>query len=112
MYNYHISGLPGYPAEPQNGMEGPRGPSGLPGVVGQPGMVGIVGVSGFCEARDCSIHAPVMHKEQGLVKRSAGSKLWTWKENEEDCCKITQGLKIPLVATSVFISLIKMKLQV
>ena len=26
-------------------------------------------VPGFCEARDCSIHAPVMRKEQGLVKR-------------------------------------------
>lgn len=56
-------------------MEGPRGPRGFPGAVGIPGMVGIAGVPGFCEARDCSIHAPVMRKEQGLVKGPSSSKI-------------------------------------
>lgn len=69
------AGFPGDPAEPRIGTEGPRGPRGFPGVVGQPGAVGIAGVSGFCEARDCSIYAPVMRKEQGLVKRPAGPKM-------------------------------------
>ena len=63
-----LTGLPGHPAEPKNGMEGPHGPRGFPGPVGQPGMAGIAGVPGICEARDCSIHAPVVRKEQGLVK--------------------------------------------
>lgn len=69
--------MPGDPAEAKNGMEGPRGPRGFPGPVGTPGMVGVAGVPGLCEARDCSIHAPVMRKEQGLVKRPASSKIWT-----------------------------------
>ena len=61
-------GLPGHPAEPKDGMAGPRGPRGFPGPMGIAGMAGNAGVPGFCEARDCSIHAPVMRKEQGLVK--------------------------------------------
>ena len=76
LFDYFLFvGLPGNPAEPKNGLEGPRGPRGFPGAVGQPGMVGIAGVAGFCEARDCSIHAPVMRKEQGLVKRTFSSKM-------------------------------------
>ncbi|CAB1334344.1 unnamed protein product [Coregonus sp. 'balchen'] len=63
-----LRGLPGHPAEPKKGMAGPRGPTGFTGALGQPGMAGNAGVPGFCEARDCSIHAPVMRKEQGLVK--------------------------------------------
>lgn len=74
-YNFLSAGLPGHPAEPKNGMEGPRGPRGFPGPVGQPGMLGVAGVPGFCEARDCSIHAPVMRKEQGLVKGPVSSKI-------------------------------------
>lgn len=53
---------------PRNGLEGPQGPRGLPGPVGQPGMAGNPGVPGMCEVRDCSIHASVVRKEQGLVK--------------------------------------------
>lgn len=62
------TGLPGHPAEPKDGLEGPQGPRGFPGPVGQPGMAGDAGIPGVCEARDCSIHAPVMRKEMGLVK--------------------------------------------
>lgn len=69
------TGLSGNPAEAKSGMEGPRGPIGFPGAVGQVGAVGDPGVAGFCEARDCSIYAPVLRKEQGLVKRPAGSKM-------------------------------------
>lgn len=69
------AGLSGNQAEPKNGMEGPRGPVGFPGAVGQAGVVGDPGVAGFCEARDCSIYAPVLRKEQGLVKRPTGSKM-------------------------------------
>uniref|UniRef100_A0A8C1HWJ0 Zgc:113232 n=1 Tax=Cyprinus carpio carpio TaxID=630221 RepID=A0A8C1HWJ0_CYPCA len=63
-----LRGLPGHPAEPKDGIDGPRGPRGFPGPVGQPGMAGDAGIPGICEARDCSIHAPVMRKEMGLVK--------------------------------------------
>lgn len=63
-----FTGSPGNPAEPKDGMEGLRGARGFSGPVGPPGMVGFAGVPGFCEARDCSIYAPVMRKEQGLVK--------------------------------------------
>lgn len=69
------TGLPGNPAEPRNGSEGPLGPRGFPGVTGRVGAVGISGVPGVCEARDCSIYAPVLRKEQGLVKRPGGSKI-------------------------------------
>lgn len=62
------TGLPGHPAEPKDGLEGPQGPRGFPGPVGQPGMAGDAGIPGVCEARDCSIHAPVVRKEMGLVK--------------------------------------------
>lgn len=48
---------------------------GFPGAVGQAGMAGDPGVAGFCEARDCSIYAPVLRKEQGLVKRPPGSRM-------------------------------------
>lgn len=62
------TGLPGHSAEPKDGLEGPQGPRGFPGPVGQPGMAGDAGIPGVCEARDCSIHAPVVRKEMGLVK--------------------------------------------
>lgn len=70
-----LTGLPGHPAVPKDGAEGPQGPRGFPGPVGQLGMAGLVGVPGFCEARDCSIHAPVMRKEQGLVKGPVSTKM-------------------------------------
>lgn len=69
------TGLSGNPAEPTRGQDGPRGPVGFPGALGQAGVVGDPGVAGFCEARDCSIYAPVLRKEQGLVKRPARSKM-------------------------------------
>lgn len=62
------TGLAGHPAEPKDGIDGPRGPRGFPGPVGQPGIIGDGGIPGVCEARDCSIHAPVVRKEMGLVK--------------------------------------------
>ncbi|KAL2084514.1 hypothetical protein ACEWY4_020032 [Coilia grayii] len=70
-----LRGLPGHPAIPKDGAEGPQGPRGFPGPVGQPGMGGQAGVPGVCEARDCSIHAPVMRKEQGLVKGPVSTKM-------------------------------------
>lgn len=60
---------------PRNGLEGPQGPRGFPGPVGQPGMAGSPGVPGVCEARDCGIHAPVVHKEQGLIKGPHSSEI-------------------------------------
>lgn len=69
------AGLSGNPAEPKRGLEGPQGPVGFPGALGQAGVVGDPGVAGFCEARDCSIYAPVLRKEQGLVKRPARSQM-------------------------------------
>lgn len=62
------AGLSGSPAEPQRGLEGPRGPTGFPGAPGRAGVAGDPGAAGSCEARDCSIYAPVLRKEQGLVK--------------------------------------------
>uniref|UniRef100_A0A672LGS0 Zgc:113232 n=1 Tax=Sinocyclocheilus grahami TaxID=75366 RepID=A0A672LGS0_SINGR len=63
-----LRGLPSHPAEPKDGIDGLRGPCGFPRPVDQPGMVGDAGIPGMCEARDCSIHAPVVRKEMGLVK--------------------------------------------
>lgn len=68
VYHFPHIGLPGHPGVPRNGLDGPQGSRGFPGPVGQPGMAGIPGVPGVCEARDCSIYAPVVRKEQGLVK--------------------------------------------
>lgn len=72
---FSSAGLSGNPAEPASGLEGPRGPVGFPGPLGQAGVGGDPGVAGLCEARDCSIYAPVLRKEQGLVKRPARPKM-------------------------------------
>lgn len=78
--DFFSPGEQGHQAEPKNGTEGPRGPRGFPGSVGPPGSVGFPGVPGFCEMRDCGIYAPVMRKEQGLVKGPASSNIWAWRK--------------------------------
>ncbi|KAM8966977.1 uncharacterized protein RCH25_025643 [Pelodytes ibericus] len=62
-------GYPGYPGVAKDGAAGPQGSPGYSGTLGRRGLPGPAGVPGFCEARDCSINAPSMLNEQGLLTK-------------------------------------------